>query len=79
MSEMALSSVHVVWHVKEIQDGYLEENIFVGAYSTKENAEEAVSLIMDMDEFSTHPECFEIYEWSLDTDSWVDGFVTVYD
>ncbi|MGI8654123.1 MAG: DUF7336 domain-containing protein [Pyrinomonadaceae bacterium] len=68
--------VYIVQHVHEFEDSR-EDYKFIGVYSTRQKAEEAVSRLRTKDGFRNIPEGFEIDEYELDEDHWTDGYVTV--
>lgn len=68
--------VYIVQHVHEFEDSH-EDYKFIGVYSTRQKAEEAVSRLRTKDGFRNIPEGFEIDEYELDEDHWTEGYVTV--
>ncbi|RSM58200.1 hypothetical protein DMB66_30335 [Actinoplanes sp. ATCC 53533] len=49
----------------------------LGAYSTREKAEDRMVRARSLPGFHEEPDCFLIDRYSLDEDLWIDGFVTV--
>lgn len=71
-----MKSVFVVQHVHELPSG--EEDVkFIGVYSSMKRAEAAVLRLSRKPGFIDHPTTFHIDEYELDTDHWVEGFVTL--
>jgi hypothetical protein len=67
--------VYVVQHSHEIEDG--EEDIkFIGVYSGREKAQEAVARLQLQPGFKETPECFHIDSYTVDADNWKEGFLT---
>ena len=54
---------------------YQDEVKFIGAYSRKEMAEAAIDRLKYKNGFIDHPDCFRMYERTLNIDSWCEGFV----
>ncbi len=72
--------IYFLDYTYEYEDGH-EDNKVLGAFSSKKNAEKALSKICN------HPELkkikglkshFEISESKMERLGWVDGYVTVY-
>ena len=50
---------------------------FLGVFSSRRLAEEAIRRLVLLPGFRDYPECFNIYEFDIDEDSWGEGFVTM--
>lgn len=62
----------------EADFGEHDEEKLIGIFLTEKKAEEAIQSHKDLDGFKDLPlDCFEIYEYELDSSSWNDGFTTV--
>ena len=73
-----MTSVFVLQHVHEMADG--AENVkFIGVYSSRQKAQEAVKRLSGVPGFSEAPDGFHVDEYRLDEDQWVEGYVTLAD
>jgi hypothetical protein len=67
--------VFVVQHLLTLTDG--EESIkMIGVYSTQEKAQQAVDRLSRQPGFRDSPKGFSIDPYTVDKDSWAEGFVT---
>lgn len=71
-----MTKVFVLQHIHELEDGP-EDVKFIGVYSSRENAQAAISRLGRTPGFSDAPSGFHIDEYQLDTDQWVEGYVTI--
>ena len=70
-----MKKVFVLEHVHEHEKG--NENIkLIGIYSSKKNAEEAISQLVCVSGFKDTPDGFHVDEYELDQTQWLDGYVT---
>jgi hypothetical protein len=69
-----MASVFVLQHVHAQQDG-VEDVKFIGVYSSRAKAQEAVARIGHLPGFADAPDGFHIDEYRLDQDHWVEGYV----
>jgi len=69
-----VKSVFVVQHSYE-QDG-CGETKFIGVYTTRQAAEDAIRRLQVTPGFRDHPAEFSVDEFPLDLDHWTEGFVT---
>lgn len=68
-----MTSVFVLQHAHALEDG--DEDIkFIGVYSSRENAEAAVTRISRESGFSDDPDGFHIDEYQIDRDHWSEGY-----
>ena len=77
-----MNKVFILQHSYEIcHEGVsIDRTKFIGAYSTKEKAEEVVQRYKNIEGFRDYPiTCFYIDEYLLDKDNWSEGFVCVDD
>ncbi len=70
-----MNSVFVLQHSYE-QDEY-DETKFIGVYSTKIEAENAINRLSKQNGFKYRTDGFVIDEYELDKDHWTEGFVTI--
>ena len=71
-----MSSVFVLQHVHSREDG-VEDVKFIGVYSSREKAQEAVARLSRLPGFSDAPDGFHVEEYHVDQDHWVEGYVVV--
>lgn len=71
-----MDSVFVLQHVHTQDDG-TEDVKFIGVYSSREKAQEAVKRLTRLPGFADEPDGFHIDEYRIDQDQWAEGFVTV--
>jgi hypothetical protein len=50
--------------------------VFIGVYSSRQTAEEAVRKLRELSGFRDHPDGFHVESYQLDLDHWTEGFVT---
>jgi hypothetical protein len=68
--------VFILWHVSRMPNG--EEDIkLIGVYSTEAKAEKARVRSSRLSGFSDAPDGFEVGSYTVDRDSWTEGFVSV--
>jgi hypothetical protein len=70
-----MGSVFLVQHSREIAG--CEDVKLIGAYSSRRDAEAAVSRLAQQSGFREHPTGFHIDEYEIGKDHWVEGFVSV--
>ena len=73
-SNQLIKRVFVVQHSYEL-DG-CEETKFIGAYTTRQAADEAIRRLAVAPGFRDHSTDFSVDEYALDVDHWSEGFVT---
>ena len=71
-----MARVFVVQHVHSREDG-VEDVKFIGVYSSREKAQEAVARMARLPGFADAPDGFYIDEYRVDQDHWVEGYVVV--
>jgi len=71
-----MKSVFILQHSCESSDTGEEETKFIGVYSSKEKAEEAIARLSKQPGFKDLPDHFNIDEYKIDQDNWYEGFVT---
>ena len=71
-----MTKVYVLQHVHSQEDGN-EDVKFIGVYSSRENAQTAITRMRQAPGFSDAPEGFHIDEYEVDKDQWVEGYTTV--
>ncbi len=71
-----MKTVYVLQHVHSFDEG--EEDVkFIGVYTSRENAQEAIRRLGRFPGFCESPDGFSIDEYQLDKDQWIEGYVTV--
>lgn len=68
--------VYVLQHMHTLEDG-TEDVKLIGVYSTRENAQAAISRLGRAPGFSDARAGFHIDEYQIDKDQWVEGFSTL--
>ncbi len=71
-----MKSVFILQHSYESSDTVEEETKFIGVYSSKDKAEEAIARLTKQPRFRDLPDYFSIGEYEIDQDDWCEGFVT---
>lgn len=70
-----MASVFFVQHAYKTGDEDLEEVKFIGIYSTRDKAEEAIGQLKEEEGFRDHPAaCFELEEYELDREYNLEDF-----
>jgi hypothetical protein len=74
-----MTKVFILHHVHEFDDGG-EEVKLIGVYSTRANAESAITAVGNQPGFRDLPEGFSIDEYRLDPTrpGWEEGYVTAF-
>ena len=70
-----MKTVFILHHSYELDDH--DETKLIGTYSTKEQAELAITRLKDKNGFKYRPDAFVISEYELDKDNWTEGFATM--
>jgi hypothetical protein len=68
----------VLWH-RYVNEWGIAQEILIGTYTSRGNAEKGIELVCDQPGFREHPDGFVITEGTIDQTSMVNGFVTVRD
>jgi hypothetical protein len=71
-----LTRVYVLQHVHSMEDG-AEDVKFIGVYSSRENAQAAITRLGHAPGFSDAPAGFHIDEYQVDKDQWIEGYSTL--
>ena len=71
-----MTKLYVLQHV-HLLDGGEEDVKFIGVYSSRENAQAAITRLRQAPGFSDAPAGFHIDEYELDKDQWVEGYSAV--
>ena len=71
-----MARVYVLQHVHLVDDG-AEDVKFIGVYSSRENAQAAITRLSQAPGFSEAPAGFHIDEYQVDKDQWVEGYSTL--
>ena len=71
--------VHVVQHVRPaLEPDGAEAVKFIGVYSSDAHARAAIERLRVQPGFCDWPDGFHVEPYTLDEDSWTEGFVTVW-
>jgi hypothetical protein len=70
-----MKSVFILQHSYESSDTGEEETKFIGVYSSKKKAQEAIERLSRQPGFKDLPDYFYIDEYEIDQDNWCEGFV----
>ena len=71
-----MATVFVLQHVRAMGNDS-EDAKFIGVYSSRQKAQEAVTRFANLPGFADTPDGFHIDEYRIDHDQWTEGFVTV--
>ena len=71
-----MTRVYVLQHVHSSDDG-AEDVKFIGVYSSRENAQAAITRLAKAPGFTDAPAGFHIDEYQIDKDQWVEGYSTL--
>lgn len=71
-----MKSVFILQHSHALSDIGEEETKFIGVYSSKDKAHEAIERLSKQPGFRDLPDYFCIDEYEIDLDHWCEGFVT---
>lgn len=66
--------VYVLQHEQTFDDH--DEVLFIGVYSTRAEAENAIVRLCKQPGFKDHSDGFSVDGYELDQDHWVEGYVT---
>lgn len=69
-----MNSVFIVWHTHEVGDETDEK--LIGVYLTHEDAKAAIGRLSDKPGFRDAFDGFEISEYVLGEDHWIEGYVS---
>lgn len=73
---MTMEGAFVLQH--EYEDENKDEQVkFIGVYTTRENAEEAIDKLRKMPGFSEYPDGFSIDFYDFNRTWWAEGFVHI--
>lgn len=71
-----MTKAYVLQHVHSLDDG-AEDVKFIGVYSSRENAQAAITRLCHTPGFSEASAGFHIDEYQVDKDQWVEGYSTL--
>ena len=71
-----MTRVYVLQHVHST-DGGAEDVKLIGVYSSRENAQAAITRLRQAPGCSDAPDGFHIDEYQVDKDQWVEGYSTL--
>ncbi len=69
-----MTTVHLLWHVRE-DDTHKDDAKLIGVYSSSDVATSAIERLKGQPGFRDHVAGFEIDEYEIDKDHWIEGFV----
>ena len=69
-----MDSVFLLWYV-HAPDSANEDEIFIGVYSTEEEAKTAIERLKAKPGFADAPEGFQIHPYEINRDHWTEGFI----
>ncbi|MDB5602135.1 MAG: hypothetical protein JWN71_4179 [Xanthobacteraceae bacterium] len=73
-----MATVYLLWHTRELEDGHDEDKL-VGVYSNAAMAKAAQQRKLQYPGFRDFPDGFEISKYTVDKDSWTEGFTLPHD
>lgn len=68
----------MLWH-RYVDEWGITQEILIGTYTSRENAEKGMALVRDQPGFRDHPDGFVIEQGTVDQTAMPNGFVTVRD
>lgn len=71
-----MATIFALWHMHQDDDG-CDHEMMLGVFSTKENAQNAITSLKDQPGFRDYPDGFEIHEYPVDRVEMREGFITV--
>lgn len=71
-----MTRVFVLQHVHSLDDGS-DDVKFIGVYSSRDNAQAAITRLRQAPGFSEAPTGFHIDEYQIDKDQWMEGYSTL--
>lgn len=69
-----MDSVFLLRHVRDIE-GEVEDQLFIGVYTTEQEARNAIERLKSKPGFVDHPNGFQIHPRELNRDAWAEGFI----
>jgi hypothetical protein len=69
-----MDSVWLLWFEQEREVGE-DTELLIGVYRSEGSAKAAIERVKDQTGFRDYPQGFKTYEYFLDKDHWVEGFV----
>ena len=73
-----MDAVFVLWYVLA-PDTDDEDELFIGAYRTEEDAKAAIERLKNKPGFVSAPDGFQIHRYETNRDHWTEGFITTSD
>ena len=73
-----MDTVFLLWYI-HAPDSDEENEFFIGAYSTEEEAKAAVVRLKDKPGFVAAPAGFQICPYEINRDHWTEGFALTSD
>jgi len=72
-----MSTVFILQHERPETHDRMEDVKFIGAYSSRACAQEAVERLRLQPGFRDYPDDFTIDEYEIDKDHWAEGFIVL--
>jgi hypothetical protein len=69
-----MNLIYLLWFVHAL-DTAEEDELFIGAYSTAEEANAAIERLKNKPGFADAPDGFQIHPYEINRDDWTEGFV----
>lgn len=69
-----MRSVFILWYAHEYADGS-ESEMLIGVYSSRPDAEAAITRVRVKPGFAENPDDFVIDEYEIGKDHWTEGYV----
>ena len=73
-----MKHVFLLWHTRQLP-AEKEDTKLIGVYDSRDAANRARERASGSPGFSSHPTGFEVDDYEIGKDHWVDGFVAVTD
>ena len=68
-----MDTVYMLWHITG-HKGRHDDEKFIGVYSTRENARDAIRRLRRQPGFKDTPKDFQIFDHKLDRTGWGSGY-----
>jgi hypothetical protein len=69
-----MTKAYLLQHVRTCENGSEDVKV-IGIYESRSEAEHAVQRLVSKPGFSLYPDGFQIDEYGLNRDGWVEGFI----
>ena len=75
LTNKTMKTVFILYHSYDLEG--CEETKLIGVYSSKDEADQAVTRLKDKNGFKYRPDAFVTSEYDINQDHWTEGFATV--